>query len=136
VARKKKIVTAAALPPAAISLYETLRSNVLRGTARPDGLNAVDYHGMLQGLALHMSARRIRRLVNRRRPLPAIRAASAGRISTLEIRPTWLARMANRREKLSGLRVQRRPATTTTLRGQDWGHMQESGNQILVKTCS
>jgi hypothetical protein len=32
-----------------------LRSDVLRGAARPDGLGAVVYHGMLQGLALLMS---------------------------------------------------------------------------------
>jgi hypothetical protein len=54
-AQKKTIVTAAALPPAAISLYETLRSDVLRGEARPDGLGALVYHGMLRGLALLMS---------------------------------------------------------------------------------
>jgi hypothetical protein len=54
-AQKKTIVTAAALPPAAVSLYETLRSDVLRGAARPDGLGAVIYHGMLQGLVLLMS---------------------------------------------------------------------------------
>ena len=54
-AQKKTIVAAAALPPAAVSLYETLRSDVLRGVARPDGLGAVIYHGMLQGLVLLMS---------------------------------------------------------------------------------
>jgi hypothetical protein len=31
---------------------------VLRGAARPDGLGAVVYHGMLQGLALLMSVPR------------------------------------------------------------------------------
>jgi len=54
-AQKKTIITAAALPPAAVSLYETLRSDVLRGAARPDGLGAVIYHGMLQGLVMLMS---------------------------------------------------------------------------------
>lgn len=54
-AQKKTIVAAAALPPAAVSLYETLRRDVLQGAARPDGLGAVVYHGMLQGLALLMS---------------------------------------------------------------------------------
>jgi hypothetical protein len=32
-----------------------LRGEVLRGVARPDGLGAVIYHGMLDGLALLMS---------------------------------------------------------------------------------
>jgi hypothetical protein len=32
-----------------------LRSDVLQGAARPDGLGAVVYHGMLRGLALLMS---------------------------------------------------------------------------------
>lgn len=32
-----------------------LRGEVLRGVARPDGLGAVVYHGMLDGLALLMS---------------------------------------------------------------------------------
>jgi len=54
-AQKKTIGTAVSLPPAAISLYEVLRSDVLRGAARPDGLGAVVYHGMLRGLALLMS---------------------------------------------------------------------------------
>ena len=51
-AEKKTVITADCLPPAAISIYETLRREVLRGQARPDGLGAVVYHGMLDGLAL------------------------------------------------------------------------------------
>jgi hypothetical protein len=39
------------VPTAAIELYESLRAEVLRGQARPDGLGAVVYHGMLGGLA-------------------------------------------------------------------------------------
>lgn len=54
-AEKKTVITAAGLPPAAVSVYETLRSEVLRGQARPDGLGAVVYHGMLDGLAQLMS---------------------------------------------------------------------------------
>ncbi len=54
-AQKKTIVAAELLPPTAVSLYETLRSDVLRGAARPDGLGAIVYHGILQGLALLMS---------------------------------------------------------------------------------
>jgi len=39
------------LPTTAVSLYETLRGDVLSGHARPDGLGAVVYHGMVEGLA-------------------------------------------------------------------------------------
>ena len=54
-AEKKTGITADCLPPAAVSIYETLRREVLRGQARPDGLGAVVYHGMLDGLALLLS---------------------------------------------------------------------------------
>ena len=40
------------LPPTAVSLYETLRAQVLNGGVRRAGLAAVCYHGMLQGLRL------------------------------------------------------------------------------------
>jgi hypothetical protein len=40
------------LPPAALSTYETLRAEVLGGQARPAGLAAVIYHGMLRGLTV------------------------------------------------------------------------------------
>jgi hypothetical protein len=39
------------VPPAALATYETLRAEVLVGQARPAGLAAVIYHGMLRGLA-------------------------------------------------------------------------------------
>jgi hypothetical protein len=39
----------------AVSLYESLRTEVLRGTARPEGLGAIVFHGMLGGLALLMA---------------------------------------------------------------------------------
>jgi hypothetical protein len=38
------------VPPAALATYETLRGEVLNGHARPLGLSAVIYHGMLRGL--------------------------------------------------------------------------------------
>jgi hypothetical protein len=38
--------------PAALPTYERLRAEVLNGQARPEGLTAVAYHGMLRGLAL------------------------------------------------------------------------------------
>jgi hypothetical protein len=40
------------VPPAALPRYERLRAEVLNGQARPEGLTAVAYHGMLRGLAL------------------------------------------------------------------------------------
>ena len=40
------------VPPAALATYETLRAEVLGGQARPAGLAAVTYHGMLRGLAV------------------------------------------------------------------------------------
>lgn len=40
------------VPPAALSTYERLRAEVLNGEARPEGLTAIAYHGMLRGLAL------------------------------------------------------------------------------------
>jgi len=40
------------VPPAAVSMYETLRGEVLRGHARPAGLGAIVYHGLVHGLSL------------------------------------------------------------------------------------
>jgi hypothetical protein len=40
------------IPQAALPMYERLRAEVLSGLARPDGLTAIVYHGMLHGLAL------------------------------------------------------------------------------------
>jgi hypothetical protein len=40
------------VPPAAVSIYEALRREVLRGHARPDGLGAIVYHGLVHGLSL------------------------------------------------------------------------------------
>jgi hypothetical protein len=40
------------VPPAALPTYERLRAEVLNGQARPEGLTAITYHGMLRGLAL------------------------------------------------------------------------------------
>lgn len=53
-AQKKTIVSASPLPADAISIYETLRADVLQGLARADGLGAVIYHGMIEGLAILM----------------------------------------------------------------------------------
>ena len=43
------------VPPAALATYETLRAEVIGGQARPAGLAAVIYHGMLRGLAVILS---------------------------------------------------------------------------------
>jgi hypothetical protein len=40
------------LPPAAVSIYETLRNDVLAGRPRPDGFGAIVYHGLIHGLLL------------------------------------------------------------------------------------
>lgn len=40
------------MPASAVSLYESLRGAVLHGHARPDGLSAIVYHGLLHGLSL------------------------------------------------------------------------------------
>ncbi|MDB6104569.1 MAG: elements of external origin [Gammaproteobacteria bacterium] len=40
------------LPSVALATYEGLRAEVLHGQARPQGLAAVVYHGMLRGLAV------------------------------------------------------------------------------------
>jgi DNA invertase Pin-like site-specific DNA recombinase len=40
------------VPASAILLYESLRSAVLHGHARPDGLGAIVYHGLVHGLRL------------------------------------------------------------------------------------
>jgi hypothetical protein len=39
-----------------VTVYETLRAEVLGGQGRPEGLGAVVYHGMLDGLAVLISA--------------------------------------------------------------------------------
>jgi hypothetical protein len=39
-----------------IAVYERLRADVLRGQARPEGLGAVIYHGLLEGSTLLCSA--------------------------------------------------------------------------------
>jgi len=55
-AQKKTVASGHGLPLAAVPLYEKLREEVLQGVARPDGLGAFIYHGMLDGLTLLMSA--------------------------------------------------------------------------------
>jgi hypothetical protein len=40
----------------AAEVYETLRGQVLRGVARPDGQGAIVFHGMWRGLMVLLSA--------------------------------------------------------------------------------
>lgn len=40
------------MPPSATAAYEMLRADVLNGRPRPEGMAALRYHGMLQGLAI------------------------------------------------------------------------------------
>jgi hypothetical protein len=47
---------AALLSPAALQAYETLRTEVVAGRARPEGLCAVVHHGLLRGVALLLSS--------------------------------------------------------------------------------
>lgn len=43
------------VPPEALATYEGLRADVLDGRARPEGLAAIAFHGMLRGLAVILS---------------------------------------------------------------------------------
>lgn len=40
------------MPDNAITLYESLRTQVLKGAERPQGLSVMLYHGMLRGLQI------------------------------------------------------------------------------------
>jgi hypothetical protein len=44
------------LPSGAIDAYEALRSDVLEGRSRPEGLGAVIYHGMWRGLRVLLAS--------------------------------------------------------------------------------
>lgn len=41
-----------ALPKNATDTYETLRSQMLKGAAKPQGLSVIFYHGVLRGLQI------------------------------------------------------------------------------------
>jgi hypothetical protein len=60
------------LPEGALESYECLRAAVLRGQAGPDGLGAVVFHGMGQGLAVLASAVAHRPEVDRPPPEAAL----------------------------------------------------------------
>jgi hypothetical protein len=44
------------LPPSATTLYETIRADLLHGQACREGMTALRFHGMLQGLAILLKA--------------------------------------------------------------------------------
>lgn len=44
------------LPASLIATYELLRADVLRGQARPEGLGAIIFHGLIEGLTLLCSS--------------------------------------------------------------------------------
>ena len=44
------------LSPSALQVYETLRTEVIAGRARPEGLCAVVHHGLLRGATLLLSS--------------------------------------------------------------------------------
>ena len=54
---KKTLTLAAAVPlsPAALQVYEALRTEVIAGHAQPEGLCAVIHHGLLRGVTLLLS---------------------------------------------------------------------------------
>ena len=44
------------MPSSMVAMYEQLRADVLLGQARPEGLGALIYHGLLDGVALLCSS--------------------------------------------------------------------------------
>jgi len=53
--KKTRILPRDERAPAALLTYEQMRAEVLNGQARPDGLAAMVYHGMIRGLAVILS---------------------------------------------------------------------------------
>jgi hypothetical protein len=73
------------VPPTALATYETLRAEVLGGQARPAGLAAVIYHGMLRGLAVILTDV----------ALPAVSAPRAPACDISSVDPDLLRLVAN-----------------------------------------
>ena len=57
-----------------VAMYEQLRAEVLLGRARPEGLGAVIYHGLLDGVALLCSSTdcRVSRPQHSSKPRPPV----------------------------------------------------------------
>ena len=73
------------VPAAALSTYETLRAEVIRGEARPEGLVAIAYHGMLRGLGVILTG-------TRPNITPPSRAAT---VAAMPLDPEFLHLVAN-----------------------------------------
>ena len=75
-APKKTVATGTLtrLPPAALATYETLRAAVLSGQAHPEGLGALRFHGLLQGLRVLLAEPAVVP------PTPAVNAADPRRL--------------------------------------------------------
>jgi hypothetical protein len=46
------------LPASLAAMYESLRAEVVNGRARPDGIGAVIYHGLVHGMTLLVGSMR------------------------------------------------------------------------------
>lgn len=73
------------MPAAALSLYESLRSSVLNGSARPEGIGAIVYHGLLHGLLLLSQAP----------PEPVVPLAAFPSLPNVRSDPVFLHLLAN-----------------------------------------
>jgi len=73
------------VPRPALATYETLRAEVLGGQARPAGLAAVIYHGMLRGLSVILTDV----------ALPAASAPPAPALDISSVDPDLLRLLAN-----------------------------------------
>ncbi len=62
------------MPVGGVGVYEKLRGDVLLGQARPDGLGAIVFHGMWQGLLVLSRPAPVLRSVD---PLPSRPASAA-----------------------------------------------------------
>ena len=66
-------------------MYETLRGEVLRGHARPDGLGAIVYHGLVHGLSL----------LSQTMPEPATPVATVPSLPNVRTDPVFVHLLAN-----------------------------------------
>lgn len=73
------------MSPAAVAIYEALRNDVLHGQARPDGLGAIVYHGLLHGLSL----------LSQTTPELAASVQTAAFLPNVRIDPQFLHLLAN-----------------------------------------
>lgn len=60
-----------------MALYETLRADLVAGRARAEGLTALRFHGMLQGLAILLKAPAVAPSIPSAPAFPSLRCDSA-----------------------------------------------------------